>query len=78
MCQIRGAELLAGIAARTEPNDGELARRISASAPHNASVIEDPAEHWTGGGNFTRHVCRELDKWREHKGTRMAFGTINI
>ena len=25
-------------------------RRLSARAPHNASVIGDPAEHWTSGG----------------------------
>ena len=28
----------------------ESARRTTASAPHNASVIGDPAEDWTGGG----------------------------
>ena len=28
----------------------ESARRTTASAPHNASVIGDPAENWTGGG----------------------------
>ena len=41
--EVRGG-ITAGIAARTEPNDGKLARRTTASAPHNASVIEDPAE----------------------------------
>ena len=43
----------------------KLARRTTASAPHNASVIGDPAENWTGGGNFTRHVCRELNRKRD-------------
>ena len=28
----------------------KLARRTTASAPHNASVIGDPAEHWTDSG----------------------------
>ena len=37
-------------------NYEKLARRTTASAPHNASVIGDPAENWTGGENFTRHV----------------------
>ncbi len=63
MCLIRGAELLAGVAARTEPTMrnwlGELApstRQMVGTkgnpnnirqTPHNAGVIGDPVGQWT-------------------------------
>ena len=55
----------------------KLARRISASAPHNASVIGDPAEDWTGGGSISTPIQLGANGQRK-KNTRMAFGTINI
>lgn len=46
---VRGGGLL-GMYAEDWTKCEKSARRTTASAPHNASVIGDPAENWTGGG----------------------------
>ena len=54
----------------------ESARRTTASAPHNASVIGDPAEDWTGGGGKCPNKLGA--NGQRNKNTRITFGTINI
>ena len=62
-CLIRGAEFLAGVAARTEPSGGEYEKHLRTERhPKNQDFSGTPQpQDWTGGGNFTRHVCRELN-----------------
>ena len=49
-----GAGITRGVAARTEPSDGEYEKHLRAEP-----------QDWTGGGNFTRHICRELNRKRD-------------
>ena len=48
-----GAGITRGVAARTEPSDGEYEKHL----------WPEPQE-WTGGGNFTRRARRELNRKR--------------
>ena len=51
--EVRGG-ITRGVAARTEPNDGKYEKHLRAEP-----------QDWTDGGNFTRHVCRELNRKRD-------------
>ena len=64
-CLIRGAELLAGVAARTEPSGGEYEKHLRAEP-----------QDWTGGGGKCPNKLGA--NGQRNKNTRMAFGTINI
>ena len=68
-------KILAGGTARLD-RWRELARRTTASAPHNASVIGDPAENWTGA-EASAPIQLGANGQR-NKNTRITFGTMNI
>ena len=52
---VRGDRITRGLkAARTEPSDGEYEKHLRAEP-----------QDWTSGGNFTRHVCRGLNRKRD-------------
>ena len=48
-------------------------RRINASAPHNASVIGDPAEHLTDDGETNKQQKNNLNQQQFHDKAKLYF-----